>query len=76
MDPIRDFGATPPAAARSELLAAMDPATLRRILNERFLLSRRIEREGLRRIFVASMLFIGVKFLRHKLIGKREDTNF
>jgi hypothetical protein len=54
----------------------LDPATLRRILNERFLLSRRIEREGLRRIFVATMLFVGIKFLRHKFIGKREDTNF
>jgi hypothetical protein len=54
----------------------MDPATLKRILNERFLLSRRVEREGMRRIFIACMLFVGVKFIRHKFIGKREDTSF
>jgi hypothetical protein len=56
--------------------AGFDRATLRRILNERFLLSRRVEREGLRRIFIATMLFVGVKFIRHKFIGKREDTSF
>ena len=72
MDP---FGA-PPATLSSAAKATMDPAHLRRILNERFLLSRRVEKEGMRRIFIACMLFVGVKFLRHKFVGKREDTSF
>lgn len=88
MDP---FGSPPPippplpsavaAAARAAAAAQaasgrLDPATLKRILNERFLLSRRVEREGMRRIFIACMLFVGVKFIRHKFLGKKEDTSF
>ena len=81
MDP---FGPPPPIPAVFPKISAippmsgipLDPATLKRALNERFLLSRRVEREGVRRIFIACMLFVAVKFVRHKFVGKREDTSF
>lgn len=69
--------AIPAPAFRAALpTGPLDQATLRRVLNERFLLSRRVEREGMRRIFIACMMFVGIKFLKSKFVGKREDTSF
>jgi hypothetical protein len=38
-------------------------------LNERFMLARRVEREGGRRILAAVVIFVGVKFLRYRIAG-------
>lgn len=82
MDPLPPPPLNPASITSSGLAAAaraagsLDSVTLRRVLNERFLLARRVEREGMRRIFIACMLFVGAKFVRHKFMGKREDTSF
>lgn len=42
---------------------------VRELLNERYLLAKKVEREGFRRVLGAVVLFIGYKFVRHRLLG-------
>jgi hypothetical protein len=42
---------------------------VRELLNERYVLVKKVEREGFRRVLGAVVLFIGYKFVRHRFMG-------
>lgn len=58
----------------------MDPALyqaaysrVQRALNDRYMLAQRVEREGLKRVVVASVLFLGYKFVKLRFFGRSDD---
>ena len=51
----------------------LSQAQLRAILNERFVLTRRLERDGFRRVLAACMLFVGYKFFSTRFFGKSTE---
>ena len=66
----------PPMPPASDLAAGYAEAQRRRIkevLNERYLLARRVEAESFRRILAAVALFVGYKFVRHRFFGGGGD---
>jgi hypothetical protein len=46
---------------------------LRMLLNERYLLVKRTEREGFRKALLACGLFVGYKFIKYRFLGGRTD---
>ena len=51
--------------------AVLDAARfqIRQALNQRYLLVKRIEREGLRRSVLGCLAFVGYRFLRTRFVG-------
>lgn len=47
---------------------------VREVLNERYLLARRVEREGFRRALTAVVIFVGYKFVRHRFLGAGDGS--
>ena len=47
--------------------------TIRMILNERYVLIRRMERDGFRRVLMACGLFVGYKFFKSRVFGRTDD---
>jgi len=46
---------------------------IRMIMSERYLLVRRTEREGFRRVLMACGLFVGYKFVKNRFFGRSDD---
>jgi hypothetical protein len=46
---------------------------LRMLLNERYLLVKRTEREGFRKALIACGIFVGYKFIKYRFLGGRTD---
>ena len=71
-------GPTSNSAAHSpEFLARWADYPRRKIkdvLNERYLLSRKVEREGFRRVLGAVVVFVGYKFVRHRFFGAGDGS--
>ena len=78
----------PPADARPSLATLAPPPpppspdarwverqkqSIRMVMNERYLLVRRVEREGFRRALLACGLFVGYKFVRNRFFGRADD---
>ena len=62
----------PPSPASEEVAsrwAAAQQRRIKEILNERYLLARRVETESFRRILGAVALFVGYKFVCHRFFG-------
>ena len=45
---------------------------LREALNDRFLLVRKTQRDGLKRILAVCVLFVALKFVRTRVVGKED----